>query len=194
MAYDPLIPQGTDRIRVSAPAIQENFFEISTVFGNNHATLNAADAGKHIFLQLVAQPGDPGTGAAEGALYTKAGNFSGLVELFFQRQNNGAVLNLTQSLANPDNVSPGYCYVGPVLIKWGESSAADPAAGVYNVDFPVAGNIPVFATVTIVFTQQIGGVIQQFFIMSGVPTTVGFPITKVNTGAPYFVPFLAIGT
>jgi len=198
MVYKPTIPQATDKIKVSAGEIRENFTQINTVFGINHESFGTANAGKHKFVQMPEQVADVITGVDEGALYTKQGTYSLLTELFYRLESNGDVINLSQGASNILN---GYAYIGRSLIKWGVTTAA-PATAVtsaapFTVSFPVTGvdNIPVFNTVPFVITENTNDQnVAIVFATIGNATTTGFDIIKIATPAPYVIPFIAIGT
>ena len=98
MAYNENIPQASDNPSQSQAQILDNFQEISTAFNTNHGNFNAADQGKHSFLQMPEQGSAPATSANEGGVYTK--EESGATQLFWRNESNGTEQQVTNTSPN----------------------------------------------------------------------------------------------
>ena len=208
MAYNSNIPQPTDRLKISQADLLANFQEIDTLISANHGTFGTASQGKHKFLQMPEQTGVITTAAFEAGLYSKVGVTSTTTEAVFKRENNGVEIFFTEGSLNTTASESGWArFANGSLVKWGLTSSAPAAANTagiptYTVTFPVAANIPVFATVPIVFTENTnattpgaGYIPSLLFTRTGTgQTTTGFDISKAVTGAPITIRFLAIGT
>lgn len=143
MAYNPNIPQGTDRIKVSRADIKENFTDIKTLIEVNHETFDSENGeGKHKLVTLVGQalPGAP----AAGNIILAADTFAttGNTELFVCNSN---ATNVPITAANRS--AQGYTYLASNLImKWG-SQTVNVGGGASPFIWPVGGN-------SIAFSQQ----------------------------------------
>lgn len=87
MPYLPNIPIGTDQLSVSQPQIQSNFTIIQNGFDINHIDFDAANAGKHMYVELPVAAGNPIPPivfpAGEIALY--AATLNGFNELYLNK-------------------------------------------------------------------------------------------------------------
>lgn len=93
MTYSPRPnPQG-DTLVLSRDPIRTNFEVIQTRWETNHQGINVG--GKHIFVQMPQVTAAPTTAVNEGAVYTK--DVSGVTQLFYRTENNGAEIQLTQA-------------------------------------------------------------------------------------------------
>ena len=96
MTFDPAIPQPSDFLSVSQGELLTNMTQLNTVFGNEHIAFDdgvAADRGKHNQLVMPEQGADVGTGANEGAAYTKDSGTQ--TEWYFREESNGDVIQMT---------------------------------------------------------------------------------------------------
>jgi len=148
MAYNNAIPQPNDRIKDSQSQILQNFSQIFTVFGLNHANFNTANAGKHNIVSMPVQAVNPVTNATEVALYSKTGAVTGVPELAFRRNNSGLVVEMTAGLL----AQTGWCYLpSGLLMKWGATASAT---------FPVNLNLigPAYASLyNVQSSTRVGG-------------------------------------
>lgn len=160
--YNPDIPQPGDNPSQSQDLILQNFQVINTAFNLNHGHLDDAPLqGKHLFMQMPAQTVAPTTLANEGALYTRTSTLSGLIELVYERQSNGATIEFTSSL----QANNGWTRLpSGILLKWGSSTAN----GVQATNYPTGATIPVFVNVfqAFVTTQDSGGTPNTFAYLS----------------------------
>jgi|GEM_PF-6423303 len=114
----PLAPQ--QRNITQAP-IRQNLATIKTAWDTNHYALGdgVANDGKHKIIQLPEQGADPGTAVNEGTVYTKEGATSSVTELFFQRENGGSAIPMTEA----GKAAIGWTYLpSGLLVKWGSNS------------------------------------------------------------------------
>jgi hypothetical protein len=101
MAFNPLIPQPTDKKSVSQNDILTNFTSLNTTFDTDHVTFDAvSDNGKHKKITFQQQSGDPTTppSATEKQLYTK--DVGGFPHLFMR--NSGALWDLSNVVIGAD--------------------------------------------------------------------------------------------
>lgn len=153
MAYQSNIPQATDLLSQSQDDILNNFLAIAAAFNLNHGNFNAANQGKHNFVQMPAQSPAPTTGAGEVGLYCANSALSSQPELFFRKQSGS-----TAPVTNYEISSAGYSATdgwarlpSGILLKWGNGTQVTP--GNFIVTYPVAATIPVFtATYTAILT------------------------------------------
>lgn len=141
MAYNNAIPQATDRISQSQPQILANFQAISTLINVNHENFDIASQGKHKFLQMPEQAGDPATIANEVALYSKQGTINNVAELFFKRESNGTVINFTES---GQDIKGWARLPSGILIKWGDDTSTGNQLKTFPVVDSGANAIPAF--------------------------------------------------
>lgn len=96
MSFNPNIPQSTDIPSQSQGEILTNFQQLNTVFDIDHVPFNdatVADRGKHDQSTYIELAVDPTTAVDEVAVYSK--DQGGVAELFYRRESNGAVGQLT---------------------------------------------------------------------------------------------------
>lgn len=152
MPYDNNIPLAADQISASQSPINQNFGAIQTFVGVNHVNFNVANAGKHAFCTFPVQAGLAAPLADEINLFSRQSAFSAQPEIAFQRSA-GAIQEITTSLA----ATPGWAFTSSgMLLKWGQATAlaADYPAGT-TIVFPVAGTIPVYGTIFMVYITTI---------------------------------------
>jgi hypothetical protein len=146
MAYQNNIPQGNQRLSDSQGDLLANFQAIKQLIDVNHATFGNANEGKHNFVSLPSQSGDPVTLASEMALYTKL--VTGVPQMFLRNQTNGSVVNFTSATASPTNGST--TLPSGIIIKWGSGTTA--AGGSQTVTFATAfpgGILTCYATIAV---------------------------------------------
>jgi hypothetical protein len=193
MAYDENIPQPTDKMNVSQNDILQNFTAIKTAWDINHVTFDLANEGKHNYVSLPEQSAGPATAANEGALYTKQSALTSVAALFFRRESSGTEIEFTSAL----EAETGWTRLpSGILLKWGNTTAT----GLATVTFPVAGTIPVFASIYTVLLTPLETVLTSDpdqAIIVGVQTTTNFQVyaSRRTTLATETVQFeyLAIG-
>ena len=137
MVWTNNIPLSTDDPSVSQGQFLGNMQAATTVVAVNHVGFNESGQGKHTFLQMPEQVSAPTTAANEGGLYTKEGPDSGVTELFFRRESDGAEIQLTGDF---DPVTNGeIVFPGGLIMKWGTvTGVLNPIAVVYTTPFPTA--------------------------------------------------------
>jgi hypothetical protein len=144
MAYTPNIPQANDNISDSQPLLLGNFQQIATAFNKNHGNFNAADEGKHTFLQLPEKAPAPTTAANEAGLYAAEGAMSGITELVFRRENDGTSIPFTEFLGAQVGWFRLPC---GLLVKWGlKTTIAGLNSGVNAITYDTGPDIPAFGT------------------------------------------------
>lgn len=119
--YTPGIPQPGDIPSQSQDLILQNFQSLGNAQDRNHVAMaDTANRGKHNFMQMPQQAGDPTTAANEGALYTKA--FAGSTELTWRRSTNGTVIQMTANLT-PTAAITGVTFLpGNIQMCWGTTN------------------------------------------------------------------------
>lgn len=141
MAYQENKPLPTDRLKDSQADIQANFVSNKVSFDQNHITFDAADTGKHKFIQMPVQTLGPVTSATELALYTK--EVTGVPQLFLRRENSGAEYDITSATATQTGTTT---LPSGLILKWGiTGSLAGNSLTTYA--FPVAFPTNTFSVV-----------------------------------------------
>lgn len=137
MPYNSNVPQATDVLSQSQLDLLNNFQAIFTLVGVNHSNFGTPNQGKHNFVSMPVQSGNPGTTASEMALYTKTSSLTSVPEAFFQRAD-GSVVEFTSAA---QSVTGWTRLPSNILIKWGQSSGTGSVA--VNLSFagaPVSSN------------------------------------------------------
>ena len=136
MTYQPNIPLATDFISVSQQDINNNFTSLGTAFDTNHVDFNASGAGKHKFVELPNQSGNPAGAATEITLYSKQA--AGSSELFMRRDA-GSVIQM--SVGVPNAASSGTTFLpGGIIMKWG-SVVGSPSGNTATFSTPFPNNV-----------------------------------------------------
>jgi hypothetical protein len=139
MPYLNNIPQATDQLKNSQPALLGNFISIKQLIDVDHSTFGAATEGKHEKVTMPIQGASPATLAGELSLFSRTSTLSGVPEMAFRRQTNGAVTEFTSSL----KANVGWTRLpSGILLKWGRVNSI--GAGLVTYAFPVAATIPAF--------------------------------------------------
>lgn len=137
MTYDPNIPQASDLISVSQSQLQTNFSQANSIFNAEHVAFNnatVANRGKHRAIKMLEQSSTPTTAAGEGAFYTQ--DSSGTTNLFFRRDSNGSIIQMTNGLAPVDAETGRTMLPGNLMIQWGVVSGTAPSVSVtFNTPF-----------------------------------------------------------
>ena len=156
MAYNSLIPQATDRLRDSQPAILENFTVINRAFNINHVSFDTpTNEGKHKWVSFPEQAADPTTAVNEVAIFAKESALTGETELFLRQENNGSTYEWTSAQLATEGWmrSPS-----GIITKWGRVNAVP--AGVQTITFPtsiVVPAIPPFLNIYAVIVSTYNG-------------------------------------
>ena len=152
MTYDPNFPQPSTLISQAPTGFQANWQAINSNtsgFSVDHVSLtDTTNGGRHQAVHLKKQTVDPTTLSDEGAIYSKDIG-SPDVELFYRRENNGLITQLT-GLASSLATNGYYRFPGGLLFKWGKFSAA---GGNQIFSWPSGPDIPVFSAIFQVFLQ-----------------------------------------
>lgn len=125
MAYNPNIPQASDKRAVSQSQIRANYQAINEAFAENHAglTQDVTIRGKHNMLVLQDQGmTDPTTSANEIAVYNKL--VSSIPNVFLRPSSNQTPIQMTYSsigiTTSPNYGLQQYTFMaGPFLIHGG---------------------------------------------------------------------------
>lgn len=97
MTFTPNIPASGQSLGNSRLQVLNNFAILRSTIATDHVDVNASGNGKHKFVHLPVQTSPvppPTTAALEGALYTKDVG-SGVTQLFYRRESNGAEIQIT---------------------------------------------------------------------------------------------------
>lgn len=159
MTYNPNIPQAADIISQSQAQLQTNFAQADLIFDVDHVTFDnatAADRGKHRKSTYIEQTVDPVTAGNELVLYSK--DASGRTELFYRRETNGQVGELT--IFKAWGVFNGSTAV--IGDSFNIASVVRNAQGNYTVNFTVPminANYAVLVSTQMTGAFNVGGII-----------------------------------
>lgn len=169
MAYNANIPQAGDQISQSQGQLLQNFQAINTLVNVNHVDFASADAGKHKFVTFPEQGGNPGTGAAEVALFAKHSIYGmATTELFIQDPSNGTAYDITSSFAGNN----GWTFLSSgLLVMWGFGNATGDTGNVTITQLP-GGTGPLFSAIYYFSAQS--------YRFGGVPTNDYVQVTNFN--------------
>ncbi|MFI5332570.1 MAG: hypothetical protein ACHQVS_00545 [Candidatus Babeliales bacterium] len=170
MAYLNNIPQLTDQLSQSQPAILGNFGEIGTWVAVNHVTFDSgANTGKHFFVEFPVPGVTPVTAAGEVGLYSQTSTFTAQPELVFSKQGGTGVYEFTSS---GQVVNGGWVrHPSGILMKWGTGAPGGP--GNLAINFPVAATNPAFVTAYVAFvTPTSAGIITYVNALTNLTLTV----------------------
>lgn len=194
MAYQENKPLPTDRLKDSQADIQANFISNKVAFDQNHVTFDAADTGKHKFIQMPVQSVAPVTSATELALYTKS--VTGVPQLFLRRASSGDEVNFTSSTAATIGTTT---LPSGLILKWGTVSIPlgnDWNQVMFSTAFP-NNCFCVQATAAVVIPQPSDQDSTASVILDPTFTTTYFWIFNRRTDAglarPYNCTYFAIG-
>ena len=122
-------PNATDRISASQAPIQTNFVSINTSFNVNHYQINdAANWGKHLFVQLPVQAPAPTFAAGETGIYTFANPTTGKNELYVHKQTQAGTAEVAMTASTlgyqaPANDQEGWTRLpSGIIIAWGSTA------------------------------------------------------------------------
>lgn len=122
MSYNAGIPISGQTLGSSRPQVQGNFQVLFDTIAKNHVAMNATNAGKHTFVEMVAQLGDDTTQIQTGIVTHYSKLVGGLTEWFFQREGTGAVAgpSIQMSKGLPSATANGSTFLpGGLILKWG---------------------------------------------------------------------------
>lgn len=183
MTFQPSIPLATDLISVSQNDIKNNFTAIGTSFDVNHVDFNVSGAGKHKFVELPNQSGDPAGAATEMTIFSKLS--SGASQLFYKRDASATAYQLTG--LDPTGTTNGRTFLpGGFILVWGVNmSVANNVATGYSGGLSFPNNCFVFIPISISATDIIPIAVQS-------STTTQFTI-KFTAAANIPIKYIAIG-
>lgn len=138
------VPLPGQSLAITRDPINNNFAVINTAFSVDHVSFNTANQGIHNQVTMPSLPAAPATAAAQLALFTQVSALTGISEMAFRRESNGAVIEMTAA----DGVAGWSRFPSGILMKWGQSNAN----GLATITFPVGPAIPAF---TVIFSIQI---------------------------------------
>lgn len=120
--------------------VQENTNATSQIVGVDHATFNVNFSGCHNQSTYLDQVSNPGSAAGQLRLYSKLDS-SSISELYFQRDGNSSVIQLTGKVT-PTASSSGYTFLpGGIILQWG---VANISASTGTFTFPYNGMTSLF--------------------------------------------------
>jgi len=148
-------PQATDRISATQPTIRTNFLSLETALGINHVVpINSGNAGKHTYIQLPVHAA-PGTGVNEGGMYAAVGTYSGVTELYFERESSSAQIPMTETVWDAGNLRGWTRLPSGIIVKFGVIDWL--AGGIVNNSFtlPQTPTVATFPAFTVVYNCQL---------------------------------------
>ena len=142
MAFKNNIPLSTDLLSQSQDDILNNFAGIKTLVDVNHVTFDAADQGKHSFIEFPVQAPVPTTGAGEVGLYAQTSALTGNPELVFSHESAGSTYEFTSA----EKAETGYTMLpSGIILKWGSGTVN--ANTTATVNFASGAGITAYTTV-----------------------------------------------
>jgi len=100
-------PNAIDRISATQAPIQTNFVSLNTSFNVNHYQIDdAANWGKHLFVQLPVQAPAPTFAAGETGIYTFANPTTGKNELYVHKQTQAGTAEVAMTASTLSSVAP----------------------------------------------------------------------------------------
>lgn len=140
-----VVPVPGQTLGSSRDQVQTNFNILRSTLAENHVDVNSANPGVHTHADLLAQASDPNPATTLISHYSKA--VSGITEWFLQRENSGAVFQMSAGDPTNSGVFPssvGQTFLpGGFILQWGSISKFTGSAGTQtftlNTPFPNAG-------------------------------------------------------
>ncbi len=119
MSYTANVPVSGQSLGNSRPIINANFAKIQSVFDANHVDFNLSNAGMHTHVDLLTQASDPNPAATIVSHYSKS--VAGNTEWFFQRENSGPVIQMSNLAGIPTVLgATGRTFLpGGLILLWG---------------------------------------------------------------------------
>ena len=198
MPYTDNIPQTGQSLGQTQSAVNTNFGIIRTVQKVNHVDYDAADQGKHNFLQMPNQASAPATAINELGAYAKSSTGS---NLFLRSENSGSeykmtafddtkfTLFATNTIYNavPQNSFGGWTFLpGGLLLQYGHATIT----GTKIISYPKAFSL---APYSIQLTEQTDGSSEEVILNNSTPPTTTEMTVKNNVGSARLVYWVAIG-
>ncbi len=188
MTFQRNIPQPGDLISVSQDNLLQNFEAINDSYDVNHVLFNQTGDGKHKFVEMPAQTSDPAGATTEVTLFsrTKTLPSTGVVDLWYKRNNEGTAFQLTGP--NPTNATKGLTFLpGGLLLQWNtESTVADNQAYTFLTAFSSA-------PYSIILTPtRDATAVRSMYVKEGTVATGGFSI-RTSSSAFNNLFWMAIG-
>lgn len=184
MTYLPDIPQPGEKPSISQGKLLDNFKTLNSVFGENHYEFNSStNAGRHKFVQYIAQSAAPST-VNMSATYVK--NVTGIGACLFWKQGGGGEVRLTGF--DPVNSATGHTpLAGALILEWGISGTISSNSDeVQSFSKSMSANA---------YSIVISGIHNGGSVVSGnvhTLTTSGFTIRNTSADARQFY-WMAIG-
>lgn len=126
MPYQANIPQPTDQLSASQDDLLQNFASIYAAWNINHVTFDAADQGKHKYVNFPVQ-------AAAPALAADAGFYALAAGLFVHAPGAANDFNITQKAFNTATFAWSYLPSG-LLLKCGRTTTDALGHGTVNLN------------------------------------------------------------
>jgi len=183
MAFKSNIPTASDLLSQSQDDILNNFAGIKTLVDINHVTFDAADQGKHNFIQFPVQSPVPTTGAGEVGFYSQTSAITSQPELVFSHQSAGTTYEFTSAVKN----ATGYTMLpSGIILKWGSGTVNANTTAVAT--FSAAAGVPVFTTVYNAQATRVGssGSTGVLYVQSFTTTNITVFNTADSTKTFYY--------
>lgn len=179
------VPQAGQTLAVTRDPIRNNFTTINNSFLINHGEYGTVSAGKHTFVTMVDQTGNPLPFLVnEGGFYNFTFPQTATLEMWFRMPATGFSYPITNCIlsinGNPGLASNGWQYgPGGTLEKWGTYTAG--AAGAINIALNAFG--PAFTVVP--WNAQITPYLSGNAATSYVTNITAVNLAVQNTGGQF---------
>ena len=184
MTYTADVPTNNQTLGNSRPIINSNFTVLQTAFDANHQDFNLSNAGAHTHADLLVQSSDPNPSTGLVSHYSKT--TAGATEWTFQRENSGAVIQMSTQYGIPSVMASGQTFLpGGLVFKWGTYSSTTSGT---TVTFATAFANAIFSVVVTAYGTNTTSYDAQ---IKGVPTVAGFVGATQASGVLCY--YMAIG-
>lgn len=140
MSFTPGIPASGQSLGSSRTQVQDNFSSLRSTLAANHVDVNSANPGLHTHADLLAQSADPNPATGIVSHYSKL--VSGNTEWFFQRENTGPIIQMSNLAGTPSVGSSGRTFLpGGLILIWGQcnyNTASSTTVTFQGSGFPTA--------------------------------------------------------
>jgi len=189
MSFDINTPVPTQTLGNTNAIIRGNFIQLNTQFSVNHIAFTAAiNNGKHTYVTMREQAGDPGTIADEVSIYTK--DVGGNCRVFMQNESAAATRQISDVVPTTALTAPyGTLYairtMSGLIFTWGRLIIPNGVSLTANITNPIA-----YTNYSITFTPETSTA-DTVAVVDLVGAT--FKIKRSTAGAALTVDVQAIG-
>ena len=184
MAYNPLIPVGSDAPKDSRPQMQANFDGISTLVNVDHVNFDLANQGMHSKVTLPVQAPAPALGANNG-FYNFLHPTTNVNQTYTHNQILGGgtrevpMTASVLSVAAPVQGMTGWTYLpSGVAIRWDVSAVA---GGAQTITLPA---LPGLAALTTIFSVMLTPVTAGLTVqVTGITNSTQFTVNSSGAGS-----------